>query len=132
MILSLLILAILGFCISLYSYIVDRKIKATPDYKPACDISDRISCSKPLQSPYAHIFFFSNSLVSMVFYVIVGLLAALSALKLLFIISLISCMISCILAYILYVKIKALCLICTSLYGINALIFVIIVWLLFW
>jgi len=119
-------LACLGFCISLYTYIIERKIKETPDFKPVCDISDRISCSKPMKSAYSNIFFFSNALVGMAFYVLVAFLAVLQIEWLLALVIISGCIVSCFLAYLLYFKVKSLCLLCTSLYIINFLLLLII------
>ena len=57
----IVLLAVLGFGISLYTYITEQKVKLNPEYKPVCDLSDRISCSKPMKSQYANIFFLSNA-----------------------------------------------------------------------
>jgi hypothetical protein len=85
MIISIFVVALVGFGISLYTYLLEEKIKRVPDYKPVCDISDRISCTKPMKSPYATLFYFSNAIVGMVFYALVALLALLEMHKLLII-----------------------------------------------
>lgn len=123
MMIEFIIPAAIGFCISLYTYVVEKKIKENPTYKPVCDISDRISCSKPMNSRYANIFFFSNALLGMLYYVLIIILAVLNTSTLLFIASLCSCIVSGILGYLLYFKIKSFCLLCTSLYIINLIIF---------
>lgn len=119
MMLSVFIVAVIGFCISLYTYLLEEKVKRNPEYKPACDISDRISCTKPMKSVYANLFYFSNALLGIAFYVLVAILALLEAHKLLVIAALCGCIVTCIFAYILYFKVKSLCLLCTSLYIIN-------------
>lgn len=118
----IIILAIIGFCISLYTYVLEKKVKENPAFKPVCDLSDRVSCTKPMKSPYANLFFFSNATVGMGYYVLIGLLAYFNMPQLLLIAAIGGVIVSCILAYILYVKIQSLCLLCTSLYIINALI----------
>ena len=128
----ILMLASLGFLLSLYAYRVEKKILTDPHYKPFCDLSDMISCTKPLTSPYAKLFYISNSIAGMMYYALIALLALLpmSHLNLpnlhiptlLVIVSFGGALASIILAYLLYVKIKSLCLICTSLYLINFLI----------
>jgi vitamin-K-epoxide reductase (warfarin-sensitive) len=122
MIISIFVVALVGFGISLYTYLLEEKIKRVPDYKPVCDISDRISCTKPMKSPYATLFYFSNAIVGMVFYALVALLALLEMHKLLIILIIAGCVVSCVLAYLLYFKIKSLCLLCTSLYIINGIL----------
>lgn len=119
----ILILAALGFCISLYAYFVEAKIKEEPTYKPACDLSDRISCSAPLRSQYSNIFYFSNSIIGMAYYILIAALAWLMLDKLLMIATVGGILVSLILAYLLYFKIRSLCIVCTSLYIVNILLF---------
>ncbi len=122
MIVTCIALATVGFCISLYTYITERKVKAMPNFKPMCDISDRISCSKPMKSEYSNIFFFSNAIIGMGYYVLIALLALYNATTLLLITTIAGCLVSCWLAYLLFFKIKSLCILCTSLYVINFLL----------
>ena len=56
------ILAVLGFALSLYGFMIEEKIKRNSTYKPACDISENISCSKPILSPWGSMFGFSNAI----------------------------------------------------------------------
>lgn len=79
MIVSILVTALIGFCISLYIYLLEKKVKANPQYKPLCDLSDKISCTKPMKSAYASIFYFSNAIVALIFYSSVALLALIDA-----------------------------------------------------
>lgn len=121
----ILILALVGFCIAVYAYFVESKMKADATYKPACDINDRMSCSKALESPYGNIFFISNSVAGMLYYAAVALLAFLGMHTLLMIATTLGLIASLGLAYLLYFKIKTICLVCTSLYIVNILLFVI-------
>lgn len=123
---AIIILGVSGFVISVYTYLLERKIKRNPEFKPACDLSDRISCTKPMLSPYANIFFFSNAIVSTAYYILVIILAAIDSPKLLFIAAISACLVSAFLAYLLYFKIKSFCILCTSLYIINILILILI------
>lgn len=118
----ILVLAILGFCISVYAYFVESKMKADASYHPACDINDRISCSKALQSQYANLFFISNSLMAMGYYLAVAFLSYMGLHTLLMIATSLGVIASLGLAYLLYFKIKSICLVCTSLYIINVLL----------
>ena len=122
MLLSIAITALIGFSVSLYAYIVEKKIKENPLYKPACDLSARISCSKPITSSYGKIFFISNSLAGMCFYAVIAILALIGATKLLLLATLGGVLFSCVLAYILYVKIQSLCIVCTTLYVVNGIL----------
>ena len=116
------ILAITGFLISTYAYITEKKLNVNPDFKPACDLSDRISCSKPLKSEYANLFYISNTMAGITFYALLAILAFFNMTAALFYAAIAACALSLYLAYLLYFKIGALCLICTSLYIVNALL----------
>ena len=119
---TIIILACIGFCISLYAYFVESKMKADPTYKPACDINDRFSCSKPINSQYGAIFFLSNSVWGMIYYVGVATLAYMHAHSALLTLVIAGVIGSVLLAYLLYFKIKTICVVCTSLYIINILL----------
>lgn len=125
MFLSIVLLACAGFGVSLYAYFVERKIMADANYKAACDLTDRISCTKPLTSQYAKLFFISNSLAGMIFYTLVALLGFYEAPNFLLLFASAGLLSSIVLGYLLYFKVKALCLLCTSLYIINICLFVI-------
>lgn len=118
----IMILATIGFSISLYAYWVENKIKNEPEYKPACDLSDQISCSKPMLSQYANIFYFSNALWGIIAYTVIFLLAYFNMIQPLLVVAICMCIVSIILGYLLYFKIKSLCIVCTSLYIVNFLI----------
>jgi vitamin-K-epoxide reductase (warfarin-sensitive) len=124
MILSIALVAAIGFALSLYGYFVERKIMENPAYKPACDLSDRISCSKPILSEYGKLFFVSNTLVGMAFYGLVFVLALLGLAYPIFLLSCVSLGATLVLAYILYFKVGSFCLICHAIYLVNIVLFV--------
>ncbi len=119
---AIIFLAFIGLCISIYAYITESKIKEDPNYHPACDINDRISCSAPLKSEYSNIFYFSNALMGIVYYILVGVLAYFGLHRLVLVATAGGALMSLILAYLLYFKIKSLCIVCTSLYIVNILL----------
>lgn len=123
---AIIFLACLGFGISVYAYFIEKKIKEDATYKPACDINDRFSCSKPINSQYGTIFFLSNSVWGMIYYTVVAVLAYMHAHTLLVLAVICGLIGSLGLAYLLYFKIKSICLVCTSLYIINALLVVMV------
>lgn len=127
MIFSIICVAALGFVISLYAFWLEQKVKREPDYKAACDISQRMSCTASIKSPYARIFYFSNSAIGMAYYAFVALLAWLSLPQPLLIATMAGVAGSIALAYVLYGKIKTVCLVCTSLYLIN-IVLLILAW----
>lgn len=120
---AILVLAAVGFCISLYACFVEAKIKNDATYKPACDINDRISCSAPLRSQYSNIFYFSNSVIGMAYYLLVGILAWFALPMLLMLSTAGGVLVSLVLGYLLYFRIKSVCIVCTSLYIVNILLF---------
>jgi len=124
MLLTLMTLALIGLAISAYTYVIEQKVKAEPTYKATCDLSDRVSCTKVIRSPYATMFYFSNSFLGLIFYTALAVLAYWGALQLVFVAAIGACCMSLVLAYILYAKIKTFCILCTSLYVVNFLILV--------
>jgi len=119
----IILLAIIGLIISVYAYYVEKRIMANAAYKPACDINDTISCTKPLTSTYAKLFFVSNTLVGMLFYLAIGIAAYLDASTIALALSCAGVIMTVVLAYLLYFKVKAFCLVCTSIYLVNVLLF---------
>jgi vitamin-K-epoxide reductase (warfarin-sensitive) len=117
----LLTLAIIGFAVSAYGYITEQKVKKNASFKAACDLSDKVSCTKVMLSPYADMFFFSTFGIALVYYALMGVLAYFNLANMILIASLGSCLLSCFLAYLLIFKIKSLCILCTSLYVVNFL-----------
>lgn len=118
----IIILAIIGLIISIYGITVERKLQQDMNYKAACDISDSISCTRPMLSEYNKMFGISNSLAAALYYGVV-IIAAITNIPLLLMIVVTTGLITTLIfAYILYFKIKSVCLICTSLYLINIIL----------
>lgn len=115
-------LAIAGFLLSLYAAKLSYAVNRNEAYQPWCDISDRVSCSKAVKSPYAHLFFIPNYLIGLVFYALLIAAAMLNYWDIVFILSLLSCAASIFFAFILFFKVRTLCLLCTTLYLINFLL----------
>jgi vitamin-K-epoxide reductase (warfarin-sensitive) len=124
MFITLAFVALLGFLISLYSFFIEQKFKQDSTYKVWCDISDKISCSKPIMGNYSNLFFISNALAGMGFYGFIIVLALLNQVYPIFYLSLAAGAVTIYLAYILFIKIKSLCLLCTAIYFINCILLV--------
>lgn len=122
MLIKITVLACIGLLLSLYSYHLEKKIKQDQSYKPVCDLSDRISCSKPILSPWGALLGISNSLLGIAFYAAIFILALLNMKQAIFFAALAACCVSLVLAFILLFKIKALCLICLLIYLVNGLL----------
>lgn len=120
-----IILCIVGIVLSIYLYFVEIRLKKNPAYKPYCNISDKISCTAPIKSPYGSLFFgIPNSIVGMIFYVaVIGLIIAQQYLLALLLVIAANAM-TPILAYILYVKIRSFCIVCSLIYAINILLLI--------
>lgn len=124
MLTMVIIIAVVGLCISVYGIMVERKVLQNEQYKAACDISDMVSCTKIFVSPYNKLLGISNIWASLIYYCAILCLAVIGFVDVLFILSCIGLVTSVVFAYILYFKIRTVCLICTSLYIINiALVF---------
>lgn len=119
MMMTVIIISVIGLVISIYGITVERKIQQDALYKPACDISDRVSCSKAFLSPYGKMLGISNIWASALYYVCIIAVAAMNYATIAMLISGAGILVTCYFAYILYFKIQSLCPICTSLYAIN-------------
>jgi vitamin-K-epoxide reductase (warfarin-sensitive) len=114
-----LILAGVGLVVSLYAYMMEKKIQENSSYRPSCDITNKISCSRAFNSPYSKTLGISNTIIGMAYYAFI-LIAELLSLSMLVSLSVIAGAIATLfLAYVLYVKVKSYCLVCTTIYIIN-------------
>ena len=116
--------SIAGVVVSLYSLYIERLIAANPNYKPACDLSDRMSCSKPLTSPYGALLGMSNTYFGIVFYWSIIGLTIMGYDSTVVWLARLGVVASAMLAYILYFKIQSICLVCTSIYVINIVLLI--------
>lgn len=124
---ALYILATAGLCISLYSFFVEQKIKENEQYKPACDLSDRVSCTKVMRSEYTNLFYVSNSILGALYYLGIIVFTYFQVYTIVALMASAALLLTLYLAYLLIFKIHSLCLVCTSLYVINGLIFLVII-----
>lgn len=115
------ILAVIGFWLSFYAYYVEKKSR-NKNYKPICNISKNISCTKAFLSKYGKLLGKSNSVFGMFFYPTIYLLSFFNLISYIFYLSMFSVLGSLYLAYLSYIKLKTFCLVCTSIYLINILL----------
>ncbi len=118
------VLASIGFALSFYGYYVEQQVEKNPSYKAACDISDQVSCTKAFKSPYGKLFGISNTLVGMVFYALIFVLAMLGFQQLVKYLAMAGAAAAVLFAYLLYVKVKSYCLVCTLTYVVNLLLLI--------
>ncbi|MBW2985390.1 hypothetical protein KY313_01930 [Candidatus Woesearchaeota archaeon] len=116
------IVSIIGFLLSIYAFSVEKKSEKSKSYKPLCDISKKISCTKAFASKYGRLAGVSNSFAGIFFYIIVFLLAFLGQLNYVFYLAIISVLGSLYLAYAQIMKVKSFCLVCSCIYLVNLLL----------
>ncbi|CAG0892585.1 unnamed protein product [Cyprideis torosa] len=122
---------IVGFILSAYTYYIEKMFEHEEGhYRPLCDISERISCSKPFMSEYGRGFGFiqsgpfslENSLYGMIMYFTLFMLMMLIGRPcvpfILMVLIPVNAM-SFYLAYILAFVVEAICVICVTIYLIN-------------
>lgn len=119
MFIDVMIIAGIGCVVSLYSYFIERKLEKNPAYKPLCNLSDAVSCTKPIQSAYGKIFGISNALMGLVFYITIIFTAVVNASAFIWYAALAACVVSVYLAYLMIFRIQSLCMVCLSIYIIN-------------
>jgi len=120
---AIIIISIIGVLLSIYAYHTEIKIRANKKYKPVCDISKNISCTKAFQSKYGKLFGVPNSLLGIFFYILIILLSFFS-LKIVFYLAILSVLGSTVLSYFSYYKLKTFCVVCTSIYIVNILLLI--------
>jgi len=118
----ILYLAVIGILLSLYALYVEQKVRKNIHYKAFCDISDHISCTKAVGSRYGKLLYLPNAFFGVLFYILIILFWSLPELQ--FILALVGLIISIVLAYISYILQKNFCLVCSTIYLVNILIFI--------
>ena len=131
------ILSGIGLILSVYSLYVTLKLKKNnaanntrsktkstkiKQYKPICDISDHISCSKAFQSTYGNLAILPNPFFGCIAYALLFFFGNIHWISISLSVMML-CM-SLYLAYISYFKMKNFCIICTAIYALNILIFI--------
>ena len=119
----LIFVSIIGLCVSLYAFFIERKLKEDKSYQPACNISDKMSCTKPLESPYGKLLGFSNSILGLIFYPSMAILAVFGSNLILVLVTTGLFLFTLYLAYVLFAKVKTICLICVTIYAVNVSLF---------
>lgn len=113
------ILALIGIMVCVYLIHIEQQLTHNPQYKPLCNISDKISCTQPIQSPYRAIFGISNAKAGIVYYalILICILGGFTAVLKGLVIAGLGASLYC--AYILFFKIRVLCILCVLIYIIN-------------
>ena len=117
--LAILITAIIGLILSSYAVYVERMAKKDANFKPYCDISDLISCTKAFTSKYGTTLSLPNGVWGLIFYTIIIILSIVNYSTAILYVSILSVVGSIYLASILYFKLHDLCIVCTGIYVVN-------------
>ena len=118
---AIYIISAIGLALCFYILWVEHKTKKDSNYKAACDISNRASCTRTFLSSYGKIFGVSNGWWGMLFYISILSLFLLGKNDLVFYASLAGLVFSVRLAYLLYFRLKNFCMVCTMIYAVNIL-----------
>jgi len=120
--LAMIILALCGFLISSYSFFIELRLKKDRNYKPACDLSDYVSCSTPVMSEYGKIFGFSNALTGIIYYFLIIFSVIMRLPYVVFVLAVTGLFVSFFLAWLLYFRIRTFCLLCSLTYVVNIIL----------
>lgn len=119
-----MVLCFIGLILSIYAYRVTVNLKRMPQYKPLCDISNRVSCKRAFNAKESHLFIVPNSLWGMVYYFVAIMFIEYNWLLWAFYLSTIGLIVSLYLSFILYYRHKNFCVICWAIHLVNLFIFV--------
>jgi len=116
------VLAAIGFLLSAYAFYVKIRAGKSKSYKPLCDIKKNISCTKAFTSKYGSIAVLPNPVYGMVFYL---LLFIIHEHRVLLYLSTVAMLGTIYLAYLSYIKQQNYCLVCSGIYVVNILLFLV-------
>ena len=115
----LIALSSIGLLISLYAFYVKIRMKKDKSYSAACDINEKISCTKAMGSKYGSFFIVPNSVWGIGFYALLLALSWMQVFQAVFWLSVIAVLGSVYLAYVSFFKIRILCPLCLGIYAVN-------------
>lgn len=123
---DLLLLSLIGLMVSLYAYAVRLRIRRDRTYKPLCDISEKVSCSKAFSSGFATTAGIPNPLFGILFYCGCALIS-LTEPGLMIWLAVPGFIAVLYLAVISYIIQRNFCVVCSTVYLINTLLFLLAV-----
>src|ERR1700679_940754 len=97
-----LAISVIGLIISIYGITVKKKVQQDALYKPSCDISAMVSCSRAFLSPYGKMLGISNIWAAAIYYLVMIAVTALHCAMIATMISAAGLVASIYFAYILY------------------------------
>ncbi len=119
MLTAIVVLSVMGIIISLYGIMVEKNIANNQQYKPSCDISDTVSCTRAFLSPYSKMFGVSIVWAALFFYSTLLAFALAECIGVVIALCIFGLAVTMAFAYVLYFKVRTVCLICTSLYIVD-------------
>jgi len=114
------ILSSVGFLLSAYAFYVIKRSNKSDKYKPLCDINENLSCTKAFMSKYGNLLVIPNPLYGILFYTLMFIIGEH---KVLLYLSSMAFAFTLYLGYVSYYKQKNFCLVCSSIYVVNTLLF---------
>ncbi len=115
-------LSILGFVLSGYAFYVRSRALASRAYKPLCDLHPQVSCTRAFTSTYGSTAGLPNPVYGVIFYVVLYAAVVSGFWRMAAYLSVLAVVASLYLAYLSYARQRNFCLVCTSVYFINALL----------
>lgn len=112
-------LVVVGIVLCIYMIFIRFRMKKSFDYKPMCDLSDRISCSAPMKSRYASLLGIDNDIVGLLFYIGLDILMKNQMYIYVFYGAVVASVVSVFLAYSMFFKLRVICPLCVMLYAVN-------------
>ena len=111
-------LSLVGFLLSVYFLYVKFRSGKDKNYKPICDFSDTISCSKAATSKYSTLHVIPTSILGLIFYPLVFALAQYSMFEYIFYLAIAT---TAFLIYQIYnsFRIKVACPVCIAIYIVH-------------
>ncbi|NCN98661.1 hypothetical protein COU62_01685 [Candidatus Pacearchaeota archaeon CG10_big_fil_rev_8_21_14_0_10_35_219] len=120
---GVIIVAVIGLLLSLYTLYVEGRLKKDKNYKAVCDIGNA-SCTRVFSSEFGKTLGISNGIWGILLYVMILALVWLNLTDYVFYISIIAFLGTLYLAYTSYFRLKDFCLVCSGIYIVNVLLLV--------
>lgn len=117
-----MLLGLVCFLLFFYLYYVGREVRKDSFYKAVCDINEPITCTGVLKTRYATTFGIQNSILGIVYSLLIMYLASKGLLGFVFAITIPAVCYSIYLIYVSYFKLKKYCIICHTAYVVIFLI----------
>ena len=125
---------VLGFAVSFYAYKVEKMTETDPFYEAVCDISEHVSCTKAFMSDYGRglgifpvtsVLYLPNAVFGVIFYTFIGALSCFTTYATSILVLSLVVLSNIGTIYLVYVSIviQNVCLVCVSIYIINAILF---------